>query len=330
MDALRRPVRLCAILLLLFNLINCHELMPKVDQKQEGPSSSNAVSIQNGVVKLTIDLNKGCSVIGFADLKSSVNTINSHDLGREVQPSFYAGPKPYDGCVWNGQQWPWNPIASGDVHGNPSTVLSHTATADSITCTIIPKQWACNNIDCECTFELQYVLKDSMAYGNVTLHNHRADTTNYGRFGQELPAVYVNGFLYRLFAYTGGQPWTNAPLTEYNASFTNFWVPGHINATEHFLMFAAQQDFAVGVYQSSKDVSGSFLGGFFGKKGSGGSPDGSTGYMAPTGVVEITANMVYSYEYVLLMGTMETVRGLVYSLHNQEKSGTSLADQFTN
>ena len=318
------------VLLLVAGLIACSDRpRPRVGGGSAVYSEDGSVvSIENGVVRLGVDLDKGCSVVEFTDLSSNVNTINSADLGREVQPSFYSGPRPYDGCVWNGQQWPWNPIGSGDVHGHPSKVLAHRSTSEAIRCTIIPKQWACDNVDCECTFDLSYSLKQSMAYGSVTLHNNRSDKTDYGRSSQELPAVYVNGFLYRLFAYTGAQPWTNAPLTEYNASFANkFWVPGFIKPTEQFAMFAASQDFAVGVYQSGKDVD-SFIAGFSGKKGSGGPSDGSTGYMAPSGSVDILYNTTYSYEYVLLMGTMETVRALAYSLHKQEEAGVSLSDYF--
>ena len=58
-----------------------------------------------------------------------------------------------------------------------------------------------------------------------------------------------------------------------------------------------------------------------------GASDPSTGYIAPKAKVDITANIVYSYEYVLLMGTPDTVRSGVYTLHAQRQQ-TSLADYF--
>ena len=84
--------------------------------KSSNPSS--LVSIDNGIVKLSVDLSKGCSIVEYIDLSSNVNMINSHDLGREVQASFYAGPTPYDDCVWNGQEWSWNPIGSGNPNNS--------------------------------------------------------------------------------------------------------------------------------------------------------------------------------------------------------------------
>lgn len=165
--------------------------------------SDSILSVENGIVSLGVDLNRGCSIAKFIDLSSGVNMINDADLGRETQASFYSGPNNYGGCIWSDQAWPWNPIGSGDVYGNPSEVLSHSVDGSSITCSIIPMQWACNNVPCECTFNMTYSIKDSAVYASVTLINHRSDHTEYGAMDQEFPAVYVNGFLYRLFSYTG-------------------------------------------------------------------------------------------------------------------------------
>lgn len=289
---------------------------------------SNLVTLKNDVAELTIDLGKGCAVVGFADTTSHTNTINSEDLGREVQPSFYAGPSGYDGCVWNGQNWAWNPIGAGDCHGNPSKVISHSVSVDgsSMTCEIIPKQWACDNVDCECTFTISYTLQGNVVHGQTTLKNQRSDKSDYGILDQEVPAVYVNGFLYRLFAYTGANPWQNDKLTEFDAGFDTFWVPGKVKVSENWMAFAAENDYALGVYQSS--VNGQFLAGFSGAKGSGGASDSPTGYIAPIAELDVTADMVYTYDYVLAIGNLNDVRNIFYGLRNQEQEGKSLHDIF--
>ena len=177
-----------------------------------------------------------------------------------------------------------------------------------------PVQWACDNIPCECSFNLTYSVRDSAVHASVTLLNARSDQTEYGARDQELPAVYVNGFLYRLMAYTGDQPWTGQPLEEFQAGFDSFWVPGRISPTESFVAFAAADDFAVGVYNAAPEVS-SFLAGFSGAKGSGGTSDAATGYMAPIAQLALPWDAVYTYNYVLAMGALADVRAYVYQLH---------------
>ena len=280
---------------------------------------SEIKSVENSIVRVSVDLDKGCSLVEFTDLSSGVNTINSYDLGRQVQASFYSGPSGYDGCVWNSQEWSWNPIGSGDAYGNPSTVLGFDSGADYIACTILPKQWACNNVDCECTFDLRYTIENNMMRGQVQLNNNRSDKNEYGQYLQEIPAVYVNGFLYRLFGYTGNSPWTYDQLTEWDASFDGIsWYPGTVyDITENFMMFAAEDGFAVGVYNAGNDVVG-FNGGFAGEKGKGGPSDSNTGYISPVASLELTSDITYNYGYTLIMGDMDTVRKTVYSLHAQQ------------
>lgn len=117
--------------------------------------------------------------------------------------------------------------------------------------------------------------------------------------------------------YSGDAPWTHAPLQEFDAGFDTWWVPGHVKATESFLLFASDDNFAVGVYNSGNDVE-NIIAGFFGEKGSGGENDNPTGYMAPSGQVSLAWNEQYTYEYCLIMGNIDTVRNYVYQLHESE------------
>ena len=55
------------------------------------------VYLDNGVVRVGIDLTRGGSIGFLADAHTpTTNLINTHDMGREVQLSFYAPPNTYN------------------------------------------------------------------------------------------------------------------------------------------------------------------------------------------------------------------------------------------
>ena len=80
--------------------------------------AASLVYLDNGVVRVGIDLSRGGSIAYMstsAGASEASNVINAHDMGREVQLSFYSGPafyNPEGKCdkLFNGQEWPWNPI----------------------------------------------------------------------------------------------------------------------------------------------------------------------------------------------------------------------------
>jgi hypothetical protein len=63
--------------------------------------------LDNGVVKVGIDLAKGGSITYLSKSGTANNIINSYDLGRQVQQSYYSGPSLYD--PYNNINPSWNP-----------------------------------------------------------------------------------------------------------------------------------------------------------------------------------------------------------------------------
>src|SRR5438105_12925530 len=51
--------------------------------------------LDNGVVRLGVDLNLGGSITWLSRSGSDHNMVNSHDLGRQIQMSYYSGRVPY-------------------------------------------------------------------------------------------------------------------------------------------------------------------------------------------------------------------------------------------
>ena len=69
--------------------------------------------LDNGVIKLGIELTKGGSITYLSISGTTNNIVNDHDLGRQIQQSYYSGPQPYNPSnnvnpVWT--NWPWNLI----------------------------------------------------------------------------------------------------------------------------------------------------------------------------------------------------------------------------
>ncbi len=267
--------------------------------------------LDNGVIRLGVDLDLGGSITFLAVSKGGENLINSHDFGRQVQQSYYSGPRPFGVAHPNWKNWPWNPIGSGDVYGNPSKVKAHTNDGKTLHITTIPMQWALNNVPGECTFETWITLEDAAVQVHCRLNNQRPDKTQYPAESQELPAVYTIGKLYRLFTYDGPAPFTGASLRQVKNAGPPwaFW-----KATENWAALVDDQGHGVGVVHPGVYA---FTGGFYDKPGKGGPKDDPTGYIAPSRPEILDHNVVYDYQYDLVVGSLDEIR--VYAVAHRIK-----------
>jgi hypothetical protein len=275
------------------------------------PETDNFKYIDNGIVKLGIDLTRGGSIGFFGPSNTNTNLVNCHDMGREIQLSFYSGPAFYnpDGkCdkLFMNQEWPWNPIGAGDIKGNHGTINSWGINKTYAHVSTTPLQWACDDVPCECEFEQTITLGGPANTGakiDAVLHNHRSDVTSYPPREQELPAVYSNGGFYRLMTAQSGK------VVELNAGFDPSkpfpWVPGQFQADENWAALVNKDGFGMGVVNFDTT---SFIGGFSGKKGSGGPYDPQTGYIAPVKSVTLPNHGTYEYTFYLVLGDVNTIR----------------------
>lgn len=266
--------------------------------------------LDNGTIKIGVDLGKGGSITYLSNSGSTQNIINSADLGRQVQQSYYSGPDDYDPLNNqhpNWDPWPWNPIQSGDCYNNRGTVLEHSNNGTEIYLKSVPKQWALSNVPGEATFESWIRLEGRAARVRARLNNARTDTTQFfDARHQELPAVYTVGTLHRLFTYQGTAPWSNGPLTD----------KGHVpppwtywRATESWAALVNNSDWGLGVYSPG---TGLFIGGFYGTPGTGGPNNSQTGYISPLHTDHLDHNIVYEYAYSLILGSLSEIRAWVY------------------
>lgn len=277
--------------------------------------------LDNGEIRLGINLAIGGAITWVSASGSNENLVNSHDWGRQIQMSFYSGPNPYEP---EGKKphpaWTfigWNPIQSGDCYDNPSQVVAYDNDGETLYVRAVPMHWPLDNQPCECTFEVWITLDGPTAEVRARMNNTRTDTTQFSARHQELPAVYTNGPYYRLFTYTGAAPFTGDALYRVEKIWDTRIPPAEVPggpwegwfATENWAALLNEDDWGLGVWSPG---SFQYTGGFAGTPGHGGPKDSPTGYFAPLRSEILDHDIVYEYEYTIILGTLAEIRAFVY------------------
>ena len=316
-------------------------LIDTVTQSRGAPDVDSFTYLDNGVVRLGIDLTRGGTLGWFGPSNnSSFSLLNIHDFGRVVQGSFYSGPNPFNPAGkcsepggW-GQPWPWNPIGAGDVYVHAAPILNVTVSSDNASATVWtrPLQWACDNVPCDCAFEQSITLVDNAVQVKLTVHMARADLTFYPGYTQELPAVYVIGDYCHLWTYNETSPFTGDTAIEQPAVWgVNAWDA--FTSGERWMAFTNASGWGVGVVSESVAHFGA---GFFnnGKIGTYnctpqglGPYDSPTGYIAPWSAEILDAQAPFSYNFSLVLGTLEAIRLYAYTAHAEHRDD-SLTPQY--
>jgi beta-galactosidase len=243
--------------------------------------------LTNGIVKVGIDLNKGGSITYLSGQPDGRNLINSYDLGRQIQMSFYSGPVPYHPAgttlskAWEGLGW--NPIQSGDYKGHKGRIVSFKQKKNTLYVKTVPMQWPLDSVPCECTMESWITVKGHTVQVRARINIDRADTTQYPARTQELPAIYTNAPFKYLYTYTGNKPFSDDTLTLIKNSNPSQggqeirWAGWQ--ATEHWAALVDHNGWGLGIYNSAASH---FSGGFAGdENAAGGEKDYPTGYLSP-------------------------------------------------
>lgn len=270
--------------------------------------------LDNGVIRLGVDLSIGGAITWLSPAGSDRNVINSYDWGRQVQMSYYSGPVPFfvgdnrPANHWEGLGW--NPIQSGDDHRHGSKVLEWRNDGKTIYVKCIPMQWPLDDVPGECTFESWLTLDGSAVKARCQLNNARADHRQYPARTQELPAVYTNGPYYRLMTYSGDAPFTQGALSRIEKRPGEKGPWSRWFASENWAALVNDDGWGVGVWNPGCYR---FSGGFAGKPGKGGAKDGPTGYIAPNRQEILDHNIVHAYGYTLVLGTLDDIRRYVYA-----------------
>jgi hypothetical protein len=278
-------------------------------------ASAQVTSITNGAVSVGIDTSKGGAITLLKSNSDGRNLINTTDLGREIQPSYYSGPSGFNP---NGTQspgypnWPWNPTQAGDVYGNASQVVTWSNNGSQLYVKTVPKQWALNNYAADAVVETWITLNGNVVDVKNRLTNLRTDSAQYLAMDQELPAVYTNSAFSNLYTYTGTQPFTGGALTQ----ITNGGPPWQYwRGTESWAAHVDNNNFGLGVFANNTDY---FVGGLH--------PGAdATGYISPLQHEVLDPHIVYNNQYQLVVGSLTDIRNYAYQAHTDPSPNFTFA-----
>jgi hypothetical protein len=144
------------------------------------------------------------------------------------------------------------------------------------------------------------------------LTNKRRDRTVYGPYHQEVPAVYTNGVWHRLMTYVGDRPFTGDALTEVRKTVQEPWPWSKWLTSESWSALVDDNNWGIGAWHPGVLE---FHGGFSGPRGKGGPKDGPTGYFSPMHTDILDPDIVYDYECLFIVGSLEEIRAEVYRRH---------------
>ncbi len=273
---------------------------PTTKEKQEQPHY-----LDNGKVRIGVDMTGGGSVFHFSESKTRRNLLNHADKGRFVQQSYY-GEK--DGSLWGTKPWNWNPVQGGgssESGSNPAKVIEKKISKNSIYIKSLPKHWATGKDISDATMEETISLNGNMAhivytfrYNGTTVHPNRA---------QELPAVFVDYALPNLVFYKGDKPFTKDTLTTVVPGWPN--QPQKMN--ENWAAYVDNKQWGIGIFvPGTTDMTtyrhnGDLVPGEWG---------GACSYLAPVRKFSITPGMVFTYDVYLTIDKVDAMRDAFYNL----------------
>lgn len=260
--------------------------------------------IDNGLVRLGVDMSRGGSVFYFALADNQVNLLNHRDEGRFIQQSYYGE---HDGSTWAGSPWTWNPIQGGGSNGLHATVKAQEITQTTIHVVSTPVHWAYGYLMPELEMEEMITLEDSVAHLHYTFRNNGEKATDHPVSHHEMPAVFVDYNYRHLRFYDGDKPWTWGEMRDVIPG----WPNEYYDRTEDWSAFVNEEGYGIGVYTPGSLPITAYQ---YGKGASTGSKGDDCSYFAPLRQFAITKGMTVEYDVYVTIGQLKEIRSRFYRL----------------
>ena len=260
------------------------------------------VFIDNGEVRLGIDLSAGGSIFHFGESDGGANLLNHYDKGRFIQQSYYGDE---DGSRWAGRPWRWNPVQGGGYRDEPAEVLAFDVEETRLRVRSIPRHWATGE-PVDSTRMVSMIRLDGPVAHIRFAFQYNGDTAHASRH-QELPAVFVDADYPYLVRYDGDAPWTGGELSRD--------VPGWPNerreATEHWAAYVDEEDFGIGVFFPGTDTMTTYR---FEGNGTAGPTGSACSYFSPIRSFAVTPGLRFQYDVYLTIGSVDEIRARFHAL----------------
>ena len=280
--------------------------------------TEDLLQIDNGVLKLGIDRDKGASITWVSWAGYPKNTVNSADPGRLIQQSYYAGrglERIAEGQHKAWSPWVWNPIQGGGV-GSWARVTKFEKIDDNNTLfgVTVPKLWDMKNEEAEAVMSQWTGFEKGMPNVAVVRCEFVAKRANDDRWGpavgrhQELPALYFTRNFSQFRSYLGEGQWRDESQTP---------GPPWGRTKPPLQSMACFNEDGQGIAVFSPCATEPWN---FGPHGEGQSDDPAAGacvHFAPIATFELGPKSKLRYRYWMVVGTQEKIAARLDELRDK-------------
>ena len=276
--------------------------------------AENLLLLDNGAVKIGIDRAKGASITHLSWAAYSGNMVNSHDPGRLIQQSYYAGKRldrRAEGQHKAWSPWCWNPIQGGGVGSWAKVTQFKRLESGTLFGETVPKLWDMPDEDATALMRQWTGFEPGMPNVVVVsceLVSKREPDDRWGtvrQSPQEIPATYFTRNFDTFKSYLGDGRWRTEPTKPGPPWSRSSDIPRKAMAC----FDKAGQGVAI--------FSPNALSWNYGPHGGAGTDDPHGGpcvHIAPVTRVALAPTATFAYRYWLVVGTEKEIAKRLESL----------------
>ncbi len=279
----------------------CLTMMLLITQLLLAPDikAQNVLQLDNGTVRIQLDLNHGGAISYLSLSDSTNNLVNTPDNGRYIQQTYSASTS-------------WSVNQAGIVVGNSSVVLDTSSSNGTL---YVKTQPLLSNTDTAQAYIEEWITLDGNVVhvqNKLTIFSNDPSWTVVPHW-EESPHAFISNNLKNQYAYSGASPWTNGALTEIPVGGAGW---DFYNATEHWCAAVDNNNWGLGIFN---DGAVFFSGGNV--------PQYGFTRLGPLVNALLDTNSTYSYDYDIVLGTLTQIRQYAYTAAGAAPD-TALATQW--
>jgi hypothetical protein len=255
------------------------------------PASEEWTFLDNGTLRIGVNRSAGGAVGWISESGRSLNYLDTYDLGRYLQQSWYGQE---DGSTWNGQPWRWNPVQAGGWEGAPAELLDFAVEGNTIRSSSHPRHWGSGELLREVTFSQILTLEDNLLHVHFTMSYD--GTTSHPAHHQELPALFVHPSCAELHFVPQGSSEVRV--------ITPGWPNENYSLAEPWLAYLDGNGRGIGLCVPGVEAMTCYR--FVGDVAN--RDKAACSYVAPLKTMAITPGFTYTYDAYLTLGTLEEIR----------------------